>query len=248
MSPRALATMAAATVLATTGLTAGLTACSGAAADSARSSQSRSVGAATTRARGEDAASAARATVAIPAAANRVLCPAAASPISGSTLPGSRTENIPAGFAVAAVVECVRVPVPGPSSGTRTTEEKLEVAVRGLASLLRALRLPSAPRRSPLPACLVTDGGLPWLALIGRDGQVIHPAVPTGACGMPIEPVLASLNSLRWILLGVTPAGPVIPQTAVSPAPAIGQPSPGQSSTGRPPLQGGPVHRLTPSG
>lgn len=248
MSPRALATKAAAAVLAITGLTAGLTACSGAIADSARSGTN---GAATSRDGSEDAAGLGHAAApaeatAVPAAARQVVCPIIATPIATSTVIGWRTEHLPAGFAAVAVVECVRVPAAGPSTGMRT-EERREVAVGGLAALLRALRLPSSPRRSPLPACLVTDAGVPWLTLIGRDGQVIHPAIPTGACGLPIEPVLASLNALRWIPLGATPASPVIPQTAVSPMPVTVLPlSP--LPTGRPPLQGGPVHRLTPAG
>jgi hypothetical protein len=227
MSPRVLATVAAAIAL-----TAGLTACSGAVADSARSSSN---GAATARARSEDAAAAT-----VPAAARQVLCPLASLPAQHAP-----TELVPAGFAAVAVVDCVHVPAAGPSTGLGT-EEKREVAVSGLAALLTALRLPSAPRRSPLPACLVTGAGIPQLTLIGRNGQVIHPTVPTSACGLPIEQVLASLTALHWISLGVTPGGPVIPQTAVSPLPAAGQPS--IPSTGRPPLHGGPVHRLTPGG
>jgi len=239
MSARALATMAAAIAL-----TAGLTACSGAAAVPARSSQSRAAGAATSRARGEDAAGAATAAVAvaIPAAARGVLCPLASQPVVHAPTGHAPTEHVPAGFAAVAVVDCVRAPAAAPGSGLGT-EEKREVAVTGLAAVVRALRLPSSPRRSPLPACLVTDSGLPWLALIGRDGQVIHPTVPTAACGTPIEQVLAILNSLHWISLGVGPGSPVIPQTGVSPVPATGLPS-----TGRPPLHGGPVHRITPSG
>jgi hypothetical protein len=233
MSPRLLATMAAAIAL-----TAGLTACSGAALVSARSSPARPAGAATARAAGlEDAAGAAK----VPAAARQVVCPVTASPLPTRNVGGWRTEHVPAGFAAVAVVECVRVPVAGPIRSI-SAEEKRQVAVQGLAALVSALRLPSAPRLRILPACMVSDAGLPSLALIGRDGQVIYATVPKGACGMPIEQVQASLDSMRWIVLGITPASPVIPQTGVSP----GVPSPGL--TGRPPLQGGPIHRLTPGG
>jgi hypothetical protein len=235
MSPRLIATMAAAIAL-----TAGLTACSGNALDAARSGSSQARTEHGTGAANAAAPLAAKAAAAaaktVPAAAKQVVCP-----VAGSTPVSWRTERVPAGFPAVAVVECFRVPVAGPSGSIRS-DEKRQVAVHGLAALVRALRLPPAPRPAVVPACLVIGAGLPSLALIGRDGQVIYPAVPKGACGIPIEQVLASLNSMRWIVLGVTPAGPVIPQTGVSPA----VPDPGL--TGRPPLQGGPVHRLTPGG
>jgi hypothetical protein len=240
MSPRLLATMAAAIAL-----TAGLTACSGAALDAARSgsvhTRSEHQAGAANAAAPLAAKAATAAAKTVPAAARQVVCPVTASPLPARNVGDWRTERVPAGFAAVAAVECVRVPVAGPIDSI-TAEEKRQVAVNGLAALVSALRLPSAPARGLLPACLVTDAGLPSLALIGRDGQVIYATVPKGACGMPIEQVQASLNSMRWIVLGITPASPVIPQTGVSP----GVPSPGL--TGRPPLQGGPIHRLTPGG
>jgi hypothetical protein len=131
-------------------------------------------------------------------------------------------EPIPAGFRPVAVVECVRV-VSSVTHGHFRLEQRRQVAVTGLGRLLAALRKPSAPRpNGPQPACMVPAASWPWFVLVSATGQVIHPVVPVGLCGEPIEPVLASLNSLHWITLGVTRLPPGIPL--------------------HPPLQVGPVH------
>jgi len=127
---------------------------------------------------------------------------------------------IPAGFKPAAVVECVTVS--SINHGIVRIEERRRVAVANLGPLLTALRKPSTPRpRSVLPACMVPVRSWPWFVLVSTSGQVVHPVVPVGLCGMPSAAVLASLNSLHWITLGTVslPIGPL-----------------------RPPLHGGPVH------
>lgn len=139
----------------------------------------------------------------------------------GSVQPGDR---IPAGFRPVAVVECVTVA--SVNHGVVRIDQRRQAAIAGLGRLLAALREPSAPRsRGPLPTCLVPAISRPWFVLVGATGQLIHPLVPVGLCGEPIVAVLASLNSLHWILLGTV---------ALHPAPF------------RPPLHSGPIHDITP--
>jgi hypothetical protein len=222
MFPRVRATVGptvAPMVVTAIALAAGLTACSGAAAEPARSDPPPRATSAVTAGVGIGIATA---PVAVRAAARRLKCPAEGFP----------TQPVPAGFTSVAVVECLRVTVTAPGGGLKT-EEKREVAVSGLAALLRALRQPSARLRGGVPACMVPASAVPWLELIGRDGQEVHPALPVDSCSMPIVAVRTSLRSLRWVSLGVTPATPV-----VAPSDDL--------VTGRPPIEGGPVHRLTP--
>jgi hypothetical protein len=89
-----------------------------------------------------------------------------------------------------------------PARGLATNVRK-EVAVAGLSPLMAALRRPSATQTltSRVVWCPVVARIVPWLVLIGRDGQLIQPRIPVGACGVPVAPVLASLNSLHWINL-----------------------------------------------
>jgi hypothetical protein len=95
------------------------------------------------------------------------------------------------------------------------------VAFTGLGRLLAALRLPSTPRhRGLVPACLAPIANLPWLVLIGPDDQLVHPRIPTGLCGLPIVPVLASLSSLHWRTLGTTVVGSRLP-TSGRPIPIV---------------------------
>lgn len=180
-------------------------------------------------------------TAAVPPAARRVQCPVVipiirlpdvAQPYAsvqphGPVQPGGPVqlgEPIPAGFRPVAVVECVTVA--SVNHGVVRIGQRRQAAIAGLGRLLAALREPRTPLpRGPLPACLMPAVSRPWFVLVGATGQVIHPLVPAGLCGEPIGPVLASLNSLHWILLGTT---------ALHPAPF------------GPPLHGGPIHDITP--
>jgi len=124
-------------------------------------------------------------------------------------------QPIPAVFRPVAVVECVRIPVLVPVTGGPIVEKR-RVAVAGLGKLLAALRLPPTPRRRGLvPACLAPIANIPWLVLIGPHDELVHPRIPTGLCGLPIVPVLASLNSLHWQTLGTTVVGRRPPTTVV---------------------------------
>jgi hypothetical protein len=170
------------------------------------------------------------------AAARRVTCPA----LDGAVSPPDRSlraEPIPAGFHPVAVVECLRVPAILPVAGLETNEVR-RVAFTGLDRLVAALRLPSTPRsRLLVPACIVLPvDAVPWVVLIGPGGQLLHPRVPIGACGLPIAPVQTSLNSLHWKTLSVTRLRWVGPRLPVEGSPdpnirpAITAPQPGALS------------------
>jgi hypothetical protein len=179
---------------------------------------------------GDPAASAAGPS--IPAAARRVRCPAGVPGVVHlpGHLPGGSqppqpagTQPIPAGFRPAAVVECIRVfaSLPG---GKVEIAERRQVAVTGLGGVLAALRRPSTARpRGPVPACVVPASAIPWFVLIGADGQVIHPHVPIGLCGVPIPPVLTALSSLHWKTLSTTSVAPggLQPPLRSRPAPDV---------------------------
>jgi hypothetical protein len=168
-----------------------------------------------------------------------VQCPAVIGPLvplpdsskgGGPVLPAG---PIPAGFKPAAVVECVTVS--SINHGIVRIEDRRRVAVTGLGRLLTALRKPSTPRpRGVLPACMVPVRSWPWFVLVSASGQVVHPVVPVGLCGMPSEAVLASLNSLHWITLSPVrlPIGPLRPPLRGGPV--------------RLPIHPGPVHVGTP--
>ena len=143
------------------------------------------------------------ATAKVPAAAIRVTCPVLGpAGAAGQSVPGQPAQPIPQGFSPVAVVQCIEVRAMAP--GGQATNVPKEVAVAGLGALMAAIRRPSAP---PTPASRVVGCPVvarivvPWLVLIGRDGQLIHPRVPVGQCGAPVPPLRATLNSLHWIEL-----------------------------------------------
>ena len=179
---------------------------------------------------------------AVPPVARRVQCPAVIPPVR---LPGSARQDvlvqprgsvqpdgpvqlagpIPAGFRPVAVVRCVTVT--SVRHGVIRIDQRRQAAIAGLSALVAALREASAPRpKGPLPACMVPVTSRPWFVLVSATGQVIYPLLPLSLCGEPIEPVLASLNSLHWITLGTV---------ALHPVPI------------RPPLRGSPVLDITPA-
>lgn len=110
--------------------------------------------------------------------------------------------------------------------------EVRRMAVGGLGRLVAALRLPPTPRtRGLVPACLVPVAALPWIVFIGPGDHLLHPRVPTGACGLPILAVQISLNSLRWKTLSITRRIPVdiTRRIPVDPRPVNGKPVPNKS-------------------
>lgn len=155
-------------------------------------------------------------TAKVPAAAAQITCPLpgfarpADATEASQDVPGQHAQPIPRDFRPVAVVQCIEVGATAPGRGQYTNVRK-QVAVAGLGSLMTALRQPSAsPTRTGLgPACPVTTAIVPWLMLIGGDGQLIHPQIPVTVCGAPIAPVMASLSSLHWIELAVPPPPPL---------------------------------------
>ena len=160
---------------------------------------------------------------AVPPAARLVTCPAGLLDTDLARRQYPPTQPVPPGFQPIAAIECILVGT-SRSAGHLTLTIRRQLAVTDLDRLVTALREP--PPRPPagtFRVCPAIVYVLPWIALVGSDGQVIHPLVPTGPCGQPVPQVISSLAALPWISLGN--------QSVASP---------------RPPLQGAPVHEITP--
>jgi hypothetical protein len=116
-------------------------------------------------------------------------------------------QSIPAGFQAIAVVRCIPTGAVGPAQGGFANARK-EVAVTGLGPLVAALREPSARHVHPGlgVGCPVPALSGVRLMLVSASGAVIYPRIPITSCGVPIQPVTASLGALHWIELS-TPAG-----------------------------------------
>jgi hypothetical protein len=132
---------------------------------------------------------------AIPAQALRVACPSGSSAAArrSAALP---SKAIPAGFIPVAVVLC------GPAvvfvnHNHANVPPTRHVATANLGRLMAALRAPSAPANSNV-ICAAHVISIAWFVLIGKNGQVILPKLPTTACGDPSPAVRASLGALQW--------------------------------------------------
>jgi hypothetical protein len=139
---------------------------------------------------------AARPRSAIPAQALHVACPSAGSE-AGRQAAAQPARPVPPGFVPIAVVQCPPAIVAVDGNGPRAAPAE-EVAVSGLGRLVAALRAQPA-RIPPGVACAAQLIYVPWLVLVGRNGQVVRPKVPPDGCGEPATAVLASLSALRWI-------------------------------------------------
>ena len=42
---------------------------------------------------------------------------------------------------------------------------------------------------------------MPVLFLIGGDGRIVRPVIPTNGCGLPLQQVLAALQFVPWIMV-----------------------------------------------
>jgi hypothetical protein len=104
---------------------------------------------------------------------------------------------VPARFVAVAAIQCIPSDQVVPGRGLWQFELR-QVADHGLARLTAALRRPSAtPPRSLL--CAAYGMSVPLFALLGSDGRMIYPHVPTDECGHPQEQVLAALGALHWV-------------------------------------------------
>ena len=108
----------------------------------------------------------------------------------------TRSKTLPASFVPVAVIRCVTSFQIIPGKGQWETAI-LERADQGLAPLLTALQRPNQTR----PAgtfCSDLVALPPQFVLVGKDGQVIRPALPVTGCGLVQREVLGALAALPW--------------------------------------------------
>ena len=112
--------------------------------------------------------------------------------------PGNVTHSktLPASFEPVAVIRCVTnfQMIPGKGQWETAT---LERADQGLAPLLTALQRPNQTR-PPGTFCSDLVARPPQFVLVGKDGQVIRPALPVTGCGLVQREVLGALAALPW--------------------------------------------------
>lgn len=104
---------------------------------------------------------------------------------------------LPARFVVTAALRCIESDQMVPGHGLWQFELR-QVTRHGLARLATALRRPSVRPPSGL-ACAVPGFFVPPFVLLGANGQMIYPKLPTGECGNPLPQVLAAVRALRWV-------------------------------------------------
>jgi hypothetical protein len=104
---------------------------------------------------------------------------------------------LPADFAVAAAIRCVETERVVPGRGVWQFKLK-QVADHGLARLAAALRRPSI-LPPPNLMCAAVGVVVTPLVLLGRDGRLVYPRLPTGECGNPLPQVLLAIQDLHWV-------------------------------------------------
>lgn len=104
---------------------------------------------------------------------------------------------LPPGFKVIAAMRCIQADRVVPGRGLWEFELR-QVADHGLARLAAALRRPSVPP-PPNLACAVPGVSVPPFMLLGRDGRMIYPKLPTEECGNPQRQVLTAVRELHWV-------------------------------------------------
>jgi hypothetical protein len=114
---------------------------------------------------------------------------------SQSEQPKPPSGRVPDGFVPAEVVLCAVATrsYPGEGEWLVAVEQR---ARSGFDELLGELRRPSSPRTAQ--ACTLELVPAPWFALVGSDGRVVRPAVPTDECRKPRREALAALQSLPY--------------------------------------------------
>jgi len=108
----------------------------------------------------------------------------------------TRSKTLPASFVPVAVIRCVTGFQIIPGKGQWETAI-LERADQGLAPLLTALQRPNETR-PPGTFCSDLVALPPQFVLVGKDGQVIRPALPVTGCGLVQREVLGALAALPW--------------------------------------------------
>ena len=132
--------------------------------------------------------------------------PASASASAGPVTPGQPAcsgwpsnvahGSLPVSFVPVAVIRCVTSyqMIPGKGQWEIAT---LERADQGLAPLLTALQRPNQTR-PPGTFCSDLVELPPQFVLVGKDGQVIWPALPVTGCGLVQRQLLGALAALPW--------------------------------------------------
>lgn len=122
---------------------------------------------------------------------------------SCGSLVGLVAKPLPAGFHPVAVYECDSQveTIPGRGQWLVRVERK---ATRDFGRLLAALRRSNASEGGNM-ACLADLIVVAPFALVGRDRQVVRPAVPTDACGQPQIQTRDALKALRWVTVSSRP-------------------------------------------
>jgi hypothetical protein len=122
-------------------------------------------------------------------------------------------EPLPAGFAVVAAIRCIQADRAVPGRGLWQFELR-QVADHGMARLAAALRRPSVTP-PPNTACAVPEIGVPPFVLLGRDGRMIYPKLPTEKCGNPQPQVLAAVRELHWVTVSAQRGAQLETQTGI---------------------------------
>jgi hypothetical protein len=104
---------------------------------------------------------------------------------------------LPTGFTAVAAIRCIQADQAVPGRGLWQFELR-QVADNGLARLTGALRRPSVTA-PPNTACAEPEISVPPFMLLGRDGRMIYPKLPTGKCGNPQPQVLTAVRGLRFV-------------------------------------------------
>jgi hypothetical protein len=123
-------------------------------------------------------------------------CPATSTDPAVQKLSTDRVDvPLPAGFHPVKAVRCSSELRTVPGNGVWQADEA-DVADSGLAPLLAALKLPSAPSTQGI--CTAVGFVRPNFALVDAGGVVVRPKLPEDGCGVPFEQVLTALNALPW--------------------------------------------------
>jgi hypothetical protein len=100
---------------------------------------------------------------------------------------------------ITAVVRCETVlrAYPGLGEWSVQLAEVADSTRADLAKLAGELRTPSKPT-PPNIACPAIAMVLPWFAIIDGRGEVVHPALPTDECGLPLRGASQALANLDY--------------------------------------------------
>ena len=105
---------------------------------------------------------------------------------------------VPARFVVVAAIRCIQSDQVVPGHGLWQFD-LWQVAGDGLTSLAEVLRRPSA---TPPPGLACAEPGIsvpPFTPLLGGNGRMIYPKLPTEECGNPQRQVLDAVQALHWM-------------------------------------------------